>query len=326
MVELGTRLTFEPGDHLSIKVTVGEHPPLVLRHVWRVSLNQVGCIRRIWWSREPTRVLGSGTKKEMRVLIPFRKNSTVCWKTWARKKIYKCRKNARRRTRTPSGNPKHETWSHSHKTFSSGIGGLRQSLTPFGVIGCNESSRKVPSNATSAIQVDFQDTMVAFKGTKLLWRWFLFLSNLHPPELLGCGGGDQQLAINKSKSHLPPLSQIRKSDIYFTSYFTTSLMNLWMQDCDCNDSKSEYNFNAQLVNSRTRFRNQVSETNDLSWQLQVWMLHTSSEKVVAKFADQIFSSNKLLKENFWKAGKFSCSFFLAWDNALSRFWRLAYPL
>ena len=47
-----------------------------------------------------------------------------------------------------------------------------------------------------------------------------------PPELLGCGGGDQQLAINKSKSHLPPLSQIRKSDIYFTSYFTTSLMNL----------------------------------------------------------------------------------------------------
>ena len=114
------------------------------------------------------------------LLIPFRKNSTVCWKTWARKKIYKCRKNARRRTRTPSGNPKHETWSHSHKTFSSGIGGLRQSLTPFGVIGCNESSRKVPSNATSAIQVDFQDTMVAFKGTKLLWRWFLFLSNLHP--------------------------------------------------------------------------------------------------------------------------------------------------
>ena len=102
-------------------------------------------------------------------------------------------------------------------------------------------------------------------------------------------------------------------------------MNLWMQDCDCNDSKSEYNFNAQLVNSRTRFRNQVSETNDLSWQLQVWMLHTSSEKVVAKFADQIFSSNKLLKENFWKAGKFSCSFFLAWDNALSRFWRLARP-
>ena len=33
MVELGTRLTFEPGDRLSIMVAVGEHPPLVLRHV-----------------------------------------------------------------------------------------------------------------------------------------------------------------------------------------------------------------------------------------------------------------------------------------------------
>ena len=71
----------------------------------------------------------------------------------------------------------------------------------------------------------FQDTMVAFEDTKYCEGESCFCQ-IYTPELLGCGGGDQQLAINKLKSHLPPLSQIRKSDIYFTSYFTTSGMNL----------------------------------------------------------------------------------------------------